>query len=72
MALKFKLETEVNREQLVFAVNTGDGDFNISVNGVDLGYIDKNDGKLHLFQIGEDERECLPGLSLSNGRLTVA
>jgi hypothetical protein len=49
-----------------------DGDISIKANGVHLGYINGADGKLHLFMLDEHERAKVTGLSLSNGKLTVA
>ena len=68
--MAFRL-AQTSKDDITFAVNTGDGDFNISANGVDIAYIEKQTGKLVLFGIDEDEREKLPGLSISNGKLTV-
>jgi hypothetical protein len=49
-----------------------DGDLAFEANGVLLGYISATSGRLILFSLAEHERELVPGLSLSNGKLTVA
>lgn len=70
--MAFRLQNELAQDDVEFVLATGDGDLDIFANGVLLGFIDAKTGKLYLAHIDEGDRENLPGLSLSNGRLTVA
>lgn len=71
--MKFTLSGKTPEQLINFeTLIDGDGDLAIKANGVPLGYISAHDGALHLFHLNDAERESINGLSLSNGRLTVA
>jgi hypothetical protein len=73
MIMAFKLKGAQQQPDVEFSIEIGDGDLELRANGVVLGFIDGINGKLYLLHIhDEEDREKLPGISLSNGRLTIA
>jgi hypothetical protein len=70
--MAFKLKGAQQQPDVEFSIEIGDGDLELRANGVVLGFIDGINGKLYLLHTHEDDREKLPGISLSNGKLTVA
>lgn len=70
--MAFVIKGQKSEPHIEFSVSIEDGDFTVKANGVDLLFIENGNGKLYTFTINEDDRNKIPGLSLTNGRLTVA
>jgi hypothetical protein len=58
--------THKNQKPLEFDSHIDlDGDLRLTVNGIDLLYISKNDGKLYFFCVALKDQEGLSGLAFN-------
>jgi hypothetical protein len=73
MASIFEVAGTRKLQPVALALKTDDdGDVVLTGNGVELGFFDAQNGKLYLHVLDDEDRERLPGVSLSNGKLTIA
>jgi hypothetical protein len=70
--MRFKLVGENEPDVLEAFVSSEDGDINLYINDVLVLYVSSYNGQVHRMHLDEDERVAIPGVSLDNGRISIA